>query len=98
MTDENTRYFRSKRIKDTWNKIKKQIKIGKFYGVSNKAITEPHRNAKRKILNCGSPHCLLCANPRKTYKLKTKQEIIFENSEKDYENENEYEEEIYQTR
>lgn len=93
MTDENTRYSRSKRIKDTWNKIKKQIKIGKFYGVNNKAIKEPHRNAKHNILNCGSPHCIMCANPRKTFNQKTKQEIIFENSVKDYDHN--HEEEIY---
>lgn len=95
MADEYTKHSRSKRIKDTWTKIKKQINIGRMYYVNNIAIKEPHRNAKHNILNCGSPHCIMCANPRKTFNQKTKQEIIFENSVKDYEQDYKDEEEIY---
>lgn len=70
MSDENTRNKRSKRIKRDHRSIKKQLKIAKAYSidVEDKDI---HRLAKIKLLNCGDPHCWLCANPRKINKGKT---------------------------
>jgi hypothetical protein len=74
MSDDFIKEKRSKRLYDEENAIKKQVKIAKQYGVDKKYIEQPHRFAKHHVLNCGDPGCILCANPRKTFKEKTIQE------------------------
>ena len=77
MSDENTKVKRSSRRHDTWTNILKQKKITKFYGIEH-TKPEIHRYAKKKALNCGDPKCIMCMNPRKSYKQKTLKEIAFE--------------------
>ena len=51
--------------------MKKQTKIAKSLGIQEK---EPHRFAKHSPANCGNPKCVMCSNPRKTFKELTAQE------------------------
>ena len=81
MSDETTKVKRSTRKHNTWTNILKQKKITKFYGIQH-TKSEIHRYAKKKALNCGNPGCVLCGNPRKTFKQKTIQELSFEQTEK----------------
>jgi hypothetical protein len=77
MSNEFTKEKRSTRIHDEETKVKKQVKIAKAHGLTDKdkAIREPHRMSKRHAMDCGNPECYLCGNPRKTHKDKlTKQE------------------------
>ena len=46
-------------------------------------MTEPHKFAKHHAMNCGNPKCVMCANPRKTFKELTQQEKrMFQDVEK----------------
>ena len=74
MSTEEDKFKNSKRRLKDENAVKKQTKIGKQYGMSNKEITQPHRLAKRHAMNCGNPNCVMCANPRKTFNELTQQE------------------------
>jgi hypothetical protein len=68
-----------RRLKDE-NAIRKQVKIAKAHGLTekDKQIKEPHRYAKHHAMDCGNPECYLCGNPRKTHKDKlTTQEKRF---------------------
>jgi hypothetical protein len=71
MSDEISKYKHSKRLHKDEVNIKKQTKIAKSYGIE---VGEPHKLAKKHALNCGNPKCLMCSNPRKTWKEKTIQE------------------------
>ncbi len=51
--------------------VNRQVKIAKTFGVP---VAEPHKLAKHHALNCGDPKCVMCANPRRTYKKLTVQE------------------------
>lgn len=73
MSDEISKIKHSKRLQKDENAIKKQIKIAKEYGVPVKEH-EGHRFAKKHVLNCGNPKCVMCGNPRKTFGEKTIQE------------------------
>lgn len=73
MSDEIAKLRHSKRLHKDEVKIKKQIKIAKEYGVPIKEF-EGHRFAKKHVLNCGNPKCVMCSNPRKVWKEKTIQE------------------------
>lgn len=75
MSSEETRYTRSKRKALTWCHIFRQVAIGKAYNIS---VKEPHKNAKKKLMRCSKPNCIMCANPRKLWNEKTKQENIAE--------------------
>jgi len=77
MSNEDTKVKHSKRIFETDNAVKKQVKIAKVYGTN---IEKPHKFAKVHALNCGNPNCVMCANPRKTFNEKTIQEKRFEQS------------------
>ena len=77
MSDQEQKDKRSKRLQQETNAIKKQMNIAKAYGVEVNQY-EGHRYAKKHILNCGDPDCVMCANPRKTFKEKTKQESSFD--------------------
>jgi hypothetical protein len=71
MSNEDEKLKHSKRIFETDNAVKKQVKIAKVYGTN---IEQPHKFAKVHALNCGNPNCVMCANPRKTFNEKTIQE------------------------
>ena len=81
MSDENTKQKRSKRLLKEENAINRQVKIAKQAHVNAKVLEQPHRFSKHHAMNCGNPKCILCANPRKTFKEKTIQEKKFEQKE-----------------
>ncbi len=78
MSDTETKLKTSKRRHKDETAVKKQVKIAKAHGLTNKAIKEPHRLAKHHAMDCGQPGCVLCGNPRKIFKEKTVQEKKFE--------------------
>lgn len=83
MSTEQDKYKNSKRRLKDENAVKKQTKIGKQYGMSNKEIDQPHRLAKRHAMNCGNPKCFMCSNPRRTFNELTQQEKrLFQDVEK----------------
>jgi hypothetical protein len=70
MSNELAKYINSRRRFRDETAVKKQVKIAKAHGLTNKdkAIKEPHRLAKHHAMDCGQPGCMLCGNPRKTHK------------------------------
>jgi hypothetical protein len=80
MSNELTKEKRSKRLHAEETKVQKQVNIAKAHGLTNKdkAIKEPHRLAKHHAMDCGQPGCVMCGNPRKTFKEPTIQEKSFE--------------------
>lgn len=76
MSTEADKFNHSKRLLKDENAIKKQVKIAKAHGLTDKdkAVKEPHRMAKHHAMDCGQPGCMLCGNPRKTWKELTAQE------------------------
>jgi hypothetical protein len=79
MSDEQSKKKHSKRLYDDEVHIDKQVKIAKAYGI---AIKEPHKLHKHHVLDCGNPKCIMCSNPRKTFKELTMQEQSFKQTEK----------------
>jgi len=80
MCEEFNESDKEKRIRNTENKINKQIKIANQYNIP---ITNPHKFHKQNVTNCGNPRCIFCGNPRKIWKQKTIQEQKF--LQEDYE-------------
>ena len=76
MSKEEDKFKKSKRIHQDENAVKKQVKIAKAHGLTDKdkAIKEPHRMAKHHAMDCGQPGCILCGNPRKLWHELTIQE------------------------
>lgn len=77
MSTEQDKFNHSKRLHQDETAVKKQVKIAKQRGSftdSDRIIKEPHRLAKHHAMDCGTPGCLLCGNPRKTLKELTAQE------------------------
>jgi hypothetical protein len=70
MSKDEDKIKHSKRLHDDETHIKKQVKIAKSHGLTNKdpILAEPHRLAKHHAMDCGNPECYLCGNPRKTHK------------------------------
>lgn len=59
----------SRRRQQDDNAIAKQVKIAKSHRTFNEDnIKQPHRLAKHHAMDCGTPGCYLCGNPRKTHK------------------------------
>jgi hypothetical protein len=79
MSSEDDKVKHSKRIHKEQSAIDRQVKIAKEFGMD---VKEPHKFAKRHALNCGNPKCVMCMNPRKSFKEKTIQEQKFEQTEK----------------
>ena len=80
MSKEQDKIKHSKRLQKDENVIKKQTKIAKDFGIP---VTEPHKFAKHHAMNCGNPKCVMCGNPRKTFKELTQQEKrMFQDVEK----------------
>ena len=71
MSKEEDKFKHSKRLLKDENAIKKQVKIAKEHGM---VVDEPHKFAKHHVMDCGNSNCVICGNPRKTYKEKTIQE------------------------
>ena len=71
MSTEQDKFNHSKRLQRDENAIKKQVKIAKDHRIP---IKEPHRLEKHHAMNCGNPKCVMCGNPRKTFKELTAQE------------------------
>ena len=71
MSTEQDKFKHSKRLQKDENAVKKQVKIAREFGVP---VTEPHKFAKHHAMNCGNPKCVMCGNPRKTFKELTQQE------------------------
>ena len=76
MSNETAKYINSHRRHKNDVAIARQVRIAKAHGLTNrdKAIKEPHRLAKHHAMDCGQPGCLMCGNPRKTFKELTAQE------------------------
>jgi len=78
MSTEEDKFKHSKRLLKDENAIKKQVKIAKEYSHNNSEynpkVDQPHRFAKHHAMDCGNPGCVLCGNPRKTWKELTAQE------------------------
>ena len=66
MSSEFEKEKRSKRIHDEETNIKRQVKIAKSHGLTekDKTIKEAHRLSKHHAMNCGTPGCIFCSNPR----------------------------------
>ena len=80
MSKEQDKIKHSKRLQKDENVIKKQTKIAKAAGLE---VNEPHKFAKHHAMNCGNPKCIMCSNPRKTFKELTQQEKrMFQDVEK----------------
>jgi hypothetical protein len=76
MSTEADKFNHSKRLQQNENAVKKQVKIAKAHGLTDKdkAIKEPHRLEKHHAMDCGQPGCMLCGNPRKLWHELTAQE------------------------
>jgi hypothetical protein len=74
MSDENDKRQHSTRLHQKEKKIKRQVQLAKNYSYHKlgstmndwKYLTQPHRNHKTAIFNCGDPKCSMCMNPRKS--------------------------------
>ena len=84
MSHEFDKEKHSKRLHQDEVHITKQVKIAKAYGVP---VKEPHKFAKKHVLNCGDPNCVMCMNPRKAFGEKTIQEKRFDQKERIHESE-----------
>lgn len=86
MSTEDDKFKNSKRRHKDENAIKKQVKIAKKHGLTDKdkAVKEPHRLAKHHAMDCGNPECFMCGNPRKTHKdkLTAQEKRLFQDVEK----------------
>lgn len=71
MSNEDDKFKHSKRLLKDENAVNKQAKIAKAFGMN---VKDPHKFAKKHALNCGNPNCVMCGNPRKTFKERTQQE------------------------
>jgi hypothetical protein len=71
MSTEQDKFNHSKRLQKDENAVKKQVKIAKEHGIP---VKDPHRLEKHHVMNCGNPNCVMCGNPRKTFKELTAQE------------------------
>ena len=86
MANELAKFLNSQRRHRDETAVKKQIKIAKAHGLTNKdkAIKEPHRLVKHHVMDCRNTDCYLCGNPRKTHKdkLTAQEKRLFQDTEK----------------
>ena len=78
MSTEEDKLKHSKRIHAKETAVKKQTKIAKAFGIE---VKEPHKFAKHHAMDCGTPGCMMCGNPRKVWKEETIQEKRFKQDE-----------------
>jgi len=75
MSDSETKLKKSSRISKDSNAAKRQMRILKQHGaVLDITDDSVHRFEKKHAMNCGNPKCIMCSNPRKTFKELTPQE------------------------
>ena len=80
MANELAKFLNSQRRYRDEIAVKRQVKIAKEFGIP---VKEPHKFAKHHAMNCGNPNCVMCGNPRKTFKELTQQEKrLFQDTEK----------------
>ena len=80
MANELAKFLNSQRRYRDEIAVKRQVKIAKEFGIP---VKEPHKFAKHHAMNCGNPNCVMCGNPRKTFKELTQQEKrLFQDMEK----------------
>ena len=80
MANELAKFLNSQRRYRDEIAVKRQVKIAKEFGIP---VKEPHKFAKHHVMNCGNPNCVMCGNPRKTFKELTQQEKrLFQDTEK----------------
>ena len=86
MANELAKFLNSQRRHRDEIAVKKQVKIAKAHGLTNKdkVVKEPHRLAKHHAMDCGNPQCPLCGNPRRTHKdkLTAQEKRLFQDVEK----------------
>jgi len=71
MSNDTAKFLNSRRRHKTDVHIARQLKIAKESISHNTRLTkEPHRMAKKHAMDCGTPGCLLCGNPRRNAWLK----------------------------
>lgn len=71
MSKEEDRVKNSRRRQLDDNAVNRQVKIAQ---TNHAPVGEPHKFAKHHAMNCGDPKCVMCANPRRTFKTLTAQE------------------------
>jgi serine/threonine protein phosphatase PrpC len=71
MSKEEDRIKNSRRRQQDDNAVNRQVKIAQAH---HAPVDEPHKFAKHHAMNCGDPRCVMCANPRRTFKTLTAQE------------------------
>jgi hypothetical protein len=76
VSNDLAKFINSRRRHKTDVKVARQVSIAKAHGLTDKdrAVKQPHRMAKHHAMDCGRPGCMLCGNPRKTFKELTPQE------------------------
>ena len=74
MSTEEEKFKRSARLHKDEAALKRQVKIAQSHGIK---VDVPHKFAKHHATNCGQPNCVMCGNPRKTFKEETIQEKRF---------------------
>ena len=86
MANELAKFLNSQRRHRDELAVKKQVKIAKAHGLSNKdkVIKEPHRLAKHHAMDCGISGCPLCSNPRRSHKdtLTAQEKRLYQDTEK----------------
>ena len=86
MANELAKFLNSQRRHRDELAVKKQVKIAKAHGLTNKdkVVKEPHRLAKHHAMDCGNPQCPLCGNPRRSHKdkLTAQEKRLFQDVEK----------------
>jgi len=86
MANELAKFLNSQRRYRDEIAVKKQVKIAKAHGLTNKdkTVKEPHRLSKHHAMDCGIPGCPLCSNPRRSHKdtLTAQEKRLFQDVEK----------------
>lgn len=66
MSNDTAKFINSRRRHKTDVAIARQLAIAKKRGGSHPIYDkEPHRLAKHRAMDCGTPGCTLCGNPRR---------------------------------
>jgi hypothetical protein len=86
MANELAKFLNSQRRHRDEIAVKKQVKIAKAHGLTDKdkAIKEPHRLVKHHAMDCGISGCPLCSNPRRSHKdtLTAQEKRLYQDTEK----------------
>lgn len=66
MSNDTAKFINSRRRHKTDVHIARQLAIAKKHGGSHPIYNkQPHRLAKHNAMDCGTPGCTLCGNPRR---------------------------------